>query len=155
MISSVSSIEIKESDTICIDSFDNIYFSGEFAKLDQKYNEVGKDRRFIIGKTTWEFDNYNLYCDFSVIDGFNSPTHDPYYVSYSSNYLYNDYSTLEIHNYDSGSVTHYTMETNGSVGTAPPNKLTLLSPNIITNLYYSERSYDKAVTIKILLKFMR
>ena len=75
------------------------------------------------------------------------PRPDPFWVNLS---LYD--KNLEILNTTNGSVTNYTYRAN-DVGY--PRTLTLLSPSIVTDLYMSNGTRDKAVTVKITLYFMR
>lgn len=92
---------------------------------------------------------------FADENGTLSPTHQPYWVNYTS-YLLKDDSKMKITNYDNGDVTYYTYETNNNgFGVAPPTKMTLISPPVVTNLYSDQNSYDKAVTVRYILKFMR
>lgn len=153
VISSISEVEYIKSDTICLSGFASEYGDGETMKLTQNYVNTPKDRRFIIGQTKWEFDGSYLYCDFANTNGTISPTHEGYWVNYPK-YLTTDYSKIEITNADNGSKTVFTFETN-NYGVAPPSKLTLLSSEIITDLYTSQGARDKAITVRILLTFMR
>jgi hypothetical protein len=59
---------------------------------------------------------------------------------------------LAIYNTTNGAVTNYTYRVN-DVGY--PRTLTLLSPPIVTDLYMSNGSRDKAATVRITLYFMR
>jgi hypothetical protein len=156
IISSTSQVDVVKNDTVCINSFGaDEYYNGTFI-MKQNYNTTSKDRRFIKGKTTWEFDGNYLYCEFANTGYSLYPTHEGYFVNYvGDNYLTDDNSHLRIDNVENGVTTNYTFETNSSGGVAPPSKMTLLSPNIVTNLSYSNGSRDKAVTVRILLKFMR
>jgi hypothetical protein len=155
IIGSVSTATYIKNDTVCIDAYNRAYFDKYDVTLKQAFGQTAKDRRFVIGQTVWEFDGYHLYVDFATLNGTLRPTHEPYWVSWDR-FLLPDNSTMKVTNYDSGDVTNYTIETNnGGLGVTPPNKMTLLSPNIITNLYSEKGSYDKAVTLRIILKFMR
>jgi hypothetical protein len=53
-----------------------------------------------------------------------------------------------------GMKTDYTFKTN-NVGVAPPNQLIITSPEIVTDLYFSNGNRQKAVTVKVILTFMR
>lgn len=157
VISSTSQVDVIKNDTVCINSFSNegTTKDGTFI-MKQNYETTSKDRRFIKGKTTWEFEGTQLYCEFGNTGYSLSPTHKPYNVNYgTTNYLTNDISQMKINNVENGVTTTYTFETNSSGGVAPPSKMTLLSPDIVTSLSYSNGSRDKAVTVRILLKFMR
>lgn len=154
VISSISEVEYIKTDTICLNAFNNIkYNNGGDMLLSQSFNSTPKDRRFVVGKTMWEFDGTQLYCDFQNSYGSISPTHEPYWVEYPMG-LTNSPDKIKITNYDIGSSTTYTFETN-NYGAAPPSKLTLLSPEIVTDLYTSSGARDKAITVRLLLKFMR
>ena len=115
--------------------------------MKQDYLATAVDRRFIKGKTTWEFDGNNkeLYCDYSQMPGNPKPT--PFWVEMS---LYN--RNLEILNTTTGAVTNYSFKSN-DMGYL--RNLTLLSPPIVTDLYLSNGTRDKAATVRITLHFMR
>lgn len=147
----LNNLSVVKTDTVCINAFnDQSFISGSFL-MKQNYDKTALDRRFVVNKTMWEFgsNNYNLYCDFAPKDGGLRPTHEPFWTS-----VYPVTSRLEIQNNQNGGRTVYTYETN-NVGAFPPSKLTLLSPPIVTDLYYSNGARDKAVTVRVLLKFMR
>lgn len=149
--SSISSVSVIKSDTICINSFNNQSFVSGGIRMGQNYANTSKDRRFVRGRTIWEFDSNNneLFCDFKINNGSLSPSHQPYWVDLKQ------YSKqLAVTNGDIGSVTNYTFDTN-SIGSEYSTVLTLLSPPIVTDLYLSNGSRDKAVTVRILLRFMR
>ncbi len=151
-ITSVSPVSIVKNDTICINSFGSLsYISGNIS-IGQNFNSTPLDRRFVKGKTVWQFDDnsYSLYCNFSPTG---VPTHNRYQVTFPS-YLMKEYDKMEIYNTSIGSVTNYSFETN-AMGANYATKLTLLSPEIVTDLYLSNGARDKAVTVRILLKFMR
>lgn len=155
VISSISDVSVIKNDTICITSFNEQSFISGNVLMAQNYENAPKDRRFVRGKTKWEFDGLTLYCEFGYNNGMGlRPDHKAFYVEYNGNYLYKNDSQMKITNTEIGSVTNYTFETN-NVGVAPPNKLTLLSPAIVTDLYHSNGARDKAVTVRVLLKFMR
>ena len=146
--SSISSVSVIKNDTICINSFNNQSFVSGDVIMKQNYQQTAIDRRFIIGKTLWEFDSNNkeLYCEFSNQGGSLRPTHEPFWVN-----LYPTKNGLSVDNLINGGYTFYTYDTNELT----PTKLTLLSPQIITDLYLSNGTRDKAVSIRVLLKFMR
>jgi hypothetical protein len=150
---SVSPVTILESDTICINSFNDVKeVSGGFI-MKQDYNDTPISRRFIKNKTQWEFDGYNLYCEWINIPGGMQPAHEPFWVTYP-NYLYTDYTHMSIEDNTMGVKTDFTFKTNNK-GDAPPNELILVTPDIVASLFSSGRSYDKAVVYHIVLTFMR
>lgn len=152
--SSISNVEIVKDDTICINSFNNTkLINGKFHMTQNFYN-TPKDRRFIVGKTTWEFSGNNLCCEFKNYEYGLKPTHKPYFCDFSNNYMYTNTNRLKILNSDYGCTTNYTYELN-NVGVMPPSMMTLLSPEITTDLTYDGGARDKAITIRVLLKFMR
>lgn len=153
LVSSIGDVQIIKNDTICINSFNNQTFVSGGVLMSQNYKQTGISRRFIRNKTQWEFDGYYLYCDWVTTPGGTTPSHEPMWVSYP-NYLYTDYSKMSILDQTLGMKTDFTFETNNR-GVAPPSKLTLISPEIVTDLYYSNGTRDKAVTVKIILRFMR
>lgn len=146
--SSISGVTVVENDTICINSFNNQSFVSGGVKMLQNYNQTAKDRRFIKGKTIWEFDNNNhgLFCDFTNINGSIKPSHEPYWVN-----VYENSKRISVDNVDNGGVTNYTYDVNN----VNPTVMKLLSPSISTDLYLSNGNRDKAVTVRILLTFMR
>ena len=146
--SSISGVTVIENDTICINSFNNQSFISGGVKMLQNYSQTAKDRRFIKGKTIWEFDNNNreLFCDFTNINGSIKPSHEPYWVN-----VYENSKRISVDNVDNGGVTNYTYDVNN----VNPTVMKLLSPSISTDLYLSNGNRDKAVTVRILLTFMR
>jgi hypothetical protein len=153
IINSASPVEIIKNDTICINSFNNQTFVSGGVLMSQNYKQTSISRRFIKNKTQWEFDGYHLYCEWINTPGGTTPSHEPFWVSYP-NYLYTEYTRMSVLDQTIGLKTDYSFETNNR-GVAPPNKLKLISPEIVTDLYYSNGSRDKAVTVKIILTFMR
>lgn len=151
VISSISDVKVIKTDTVCITSFNlqQVTDSGVIMKQDYKNTQV--DRRFIKGKTTWEFDGsgntnfYELYCNYNQMPGVPKP--NPFTVNLS---LYN--KNLAIYNTTNGGATNYTFRSN-DVGYT--RTLTLLSPPIVTDLYLSNGTRDKAATVRITLHFMR
>lgn len=156
-ISSISEIDVTKSDTICINAFDKqIFLSGGDYLLKQVYNNTAEDRRFIRNKTLWEFDSYGhyLYCNFINENGSIKPSHEPFWVSFPKNYWEYENSRMVIRNQINGAVTNWTYKVN-SLGYGYSTKLTLISPEIVTNLYGPAGGRDKAVTVRIILNFMR
>lgn len=152
-ISTISPITIIKNDTICINSFNEQSFVSGGIRMKQNYLSTQKDRRFIKGRTTWEFNGtsqstfYGLFCDYTQMVGTPQPTEPDAHVDltvYSKNML--NYNTAN------GSNTNYTYTCN-DVGY--PRTLTLLSPPIVTDLYMSNGTRDKAVTVRVMLYFMR
>lgn len=147
VISAISDVTVVKNDTVCINSFSLQHVDSGGIVMRQDYNGTSLDRRFIKGKTTWEFDSNDkeLYCNYTQMPGVPRP--NPFWVNLS---LYD--KNLEILNTTNGSVTNYTYRAN-DIGY--PRTLTLLSPSIVTDLYMSNGTRDKAVTVKITLYFMR
>jgi hypothetical protein len=147
VISSIGDVTVVKNDTVCINSFTLQHVDSGRIVMRQDYNGTSLDRRFIKGRTTWEFDSNDkeLYCNYTQMPGVPRP--EPFWVNLS---LYD--KNLEILNTTNGSVTNYTYRAN-DVGY--PRTLTLLSPSIVTDLYMSNGTRDKAVTVKITLYFMR
>jgi hypothetical protein len=58
---------------------------------------------------------------------------------------------MSVDNVDNGGATNYTYDVNN----VNPTVMKLLSPSISTDLYLSNGNRDKAVTVRILLTFMR
>jgi hypothetical protein len=151
VINSISNVTVIKNDTVCINAFNGQSYVSGNVLMKQFYNQTAKDRRFVIGKTTWEFDSNgnHLYCDFMDKNGSLMPTHNPYWVNMSG-YTKN----ISISNVENGGVTNYTFETN-TIGVNPPKILKLLSPEIVTDLYVDGGKRDKGVTVRVLLTFMR
>jgi hypothetical protein len=145
--SSISPVKVIKTDTVCITSFNLQQFTDSNVIMKQDYSRTAIDRRFVRGKTTWEFDSNNkqLYCDYTQMPGNVRP--EPFWVNLS---LYDN--NLEVMNTTNGAVTNYTYRAN-DVGY--PRTMTLLSPPIVTDLYMSNGTRDKAATVRITLYFMR
>ncbi len=158
VISSVSSVTVVKNDTVCVNSFSSqtIDSAAGVVVMSQMYNLTSLDRRFIRGKTKWEFDNsnYYLYCNFSSINGGTKPTHDPFWCQFPLNPGMTSYDRMTVNNTIDGSRTSYTFTTNAT-GKAYPTLLTLTSPEVITDLYMSNGSRSKAVTVQFILRFTR
>ena len=157
-ISSISSYQIIKNDTICINSWNNQTFVSGGILMKQNFTSTTKDRRFVKGNTTWEFNGtvgspfYYLSTDFINFNGTNQPSHIPFDVEVDQKT-----DKLSVYNTETGSVTWYTYDVSNikSNGVTPSSKMTLLSPEVVTDLYMSNGTRDKAVTVRILLKFMR
>jgi hypothetical protein len=147
VISAISNVKVIKTDTVCITFFNIQQLTDSNLILKQDYSKTAIDRRFIKGKTTWEFDSNNkqLYCDYQQMVGNVKP--EPFWVNLS---LYDN--NLEVMNTTNGAVTNYTYRAN-DVGY--PRTLTLLSPPIVTDLYMSNGARDKAVTVRVTLYFSR
>lgn len=154
IVNSQSEVQIIKNDTICINSFSDQSTVSGGTLMSQNYNNTAKSRRFIRNKTMWEFDGYNLYCEWVNHAGSQVPSHEPFWVSYPTNGLYTNYTRLSVLDQTLGLKTDYTFKTN-NVGVAPPNQLTLISPEIVTDLYLSNGTREKAVTVRVILNFMR
>jgi len=153
IISSISPVTIVKNDTVCINSFNNLTFVNGGVLMKQNYEQTSISRRFIKNKTQWEFDGYYLYCDWISTPGGLTPSHEPLWVSYPKWY-YQNYTIMEISDLTSGAKTTYTFKTN-NYGAAPPSQLILESPEIVTDLYSSSGERQKAVTVRVILTFMR
>jgi len=147
VVSAISGVEVILNDTICINAFgEQSYLSGDIL-MKQNYESTSADRRFIIGKTLWEFDDnsYSLYINGNV---------DDRYGVIFPNYLMKEYDKMIVQNLLTGSNTNYSFSTNAQ-GANYTTKLKLLSPPIVSDLLLSNGMRDKAVTVQILLTFMR
>jgi hypothetical protein len=144
--SSISSVAVIENDTICINAFgEQSYVSGGIL-MEQYYGLTAIDRRFVKGRTTWEFDDngYSLYCNRGNIR---------FPVTYPS-YMRSEHTEMYISNPSTGAITSYTFMTD-ALGANYPRKLTLTSPEIVSDLLLSNGMRDKAVTVKVILIFTR
>ena len=114
--------------------------------MKQSYNMTSPNRRFIKGVTTWEFDNNNLglYCDYTPMIGVPKP--DPYFVDIVR-------TNMRVTNIFNGSVDNYTLS---SVDNSPYSRtMTLVSPDVVTDLYLQDGTRNKAVTVRLTLYFSR
>ena len=147
VISSISDVEVTLNDTVCINAFGLQRIVSGGILMEQDYNGTPVDRRFIKGVTQWEFDDnsYTVYI--------NGNTDDRFPVTFP-NYMMKEYDKMEVANPLIGSVTNYSYESN-SQGANYPTEFVLLSPDIVTDLYLSNRMRDKAVTVQVLLIFRR
>jgi hypothetical protein len=152
LVSAISPVKIIKNDTICINTFNNQNFISGDVLMKQNYNNTSIDRRFIKGVTTWEFDGtsqatrFPLYVDYVRMVGSVKP--DNIYAT-----LNQYYDRIEVMNMINGSTTNYTISNTQNMGYS--NTLTLLSPPIVTDLYLSDGTRDKAVTVRVSLYFSR
>lgn len=154
IINSQSQVDVIKNDTICINSFSDQSTVSGGTLMSQNYKNTAMSRRFIKNKTMWEFDGYHLFCEWTNQPGGQTPSHEPFWVSYPTNGLYTNYTKMSVLDQTLGLKTDYTFKTN-NVGVAPPNELILVSPEIVTDLYLSNGTREKAVTVKVILTFMR
>jgi hypothetical protein len=147
-ISSISPVTIVKNDTVCIGAFNLQTVVGGNVSMKQDFQSTALDRKFIKGKTTWEFDSNNtqLYVNYTQMPGVLRP--DPFWVNINSYY-----SRMEIMNTTNGSTTNYTVRQTQDVGYA--TTLTLVSPDIVTDLYLANGTRSKAVTVRVTLYFSR
>ena len=146
IISSISPVTVIYTDTVCLNNFNNQTVLTNGILMKQSYVMTAPNRRFIKGVTTWEFDNNNLglYCDYSPMIGVQKP--DPYFVDIVR-------TNMRVTNTSTGSVDNYTL---ASVdGSSYPRTMTLVSPNIVTDLYLQDGTRNKAVTVRVTLYFSR
>lgn len=153
IINSITPVSIVKNDTICINSFGETRETSNGIIMKQDYNNTPISRRFIRNRTQWEFEGNNLYCEWMNSPGGMKPSHEPLWVSYP-NPFYTNYTRMSIFDNTVGTTTEYTFLTN-NIGVGPPNELILTSPNIVINLYSSSGARDKAVSLKVILTFMR
>ena len=152
IVSAISPATIIKNDTVCINSFSNQSVVNGAILMSQNYKETAISRRFIKHKTQWEFDGMFLYCEWDFPGG--RPSHEGFMVNYPIGYLSKNYTMMEITEYGTGVKTNYTFKTN-NIGVAPPSELILTSPEIVTDLYFSNGEREKAVTVRVILTFMR
>lgn len=151
IISAPSDVTINENDTICINNFGVQSLIGNKILLKQNYGYTVEDRRFIRGKTIWDFDGPNQSTFFPLL--INNVSSD-IWANFKKPYFEKEYTSLEISNNTLGNVTNYTFESSG-VAQNYSKKLTLLSPLISTDILVGQNKREKAVNIQILLRFMR
>jgi len=145
-VNSLSSNNIVKNDTICINNINEQSFISGGILMEENYESTQKDRRFIKGRTTWEFDGpaqsdvYGLFCDYLQTPGTMEP--NPFRAVLS---IYN--KNLEI-NYS----TNYTYRIN-DVGY--PRTMDLMSPPFNTDIYLSNGTVVNSATVRVTLYFMR
>jgi len=147
VISSISPVKVIKDDVICINAFgEQSYVLGD-ALMQQNFGMTMDDRRFIKGVTTWEFDdsNYTLYINGNV---------DKRYPVVYPSYMRTEHTQMRVSNPDYGAETNFTFFTD-AIGVNYPLKLTLISPNVVSDLLLSNGMRDKAVTVQITLIFTR
>lgn len=152
IISAPSDVTINENDTICINNFGVQSLIGNKILLKQNYGYTVEDRRFIRGKTTWDFDGPSQSTFFHLL--INNNKSSDVWANFKIPYFEKEYTSLEILNNTLGSVTNYTFESSG-VAQNNSKKLTLLSPLISTDILVGQNKREKAVNVQILLRFMR
>lgn len=147
VVSSISDVVILESDTICINAFGEQKIVTGGVLMKQNYPQTMDDRKFIRRVTTWEFDDnsFTLYINRNINKRY--PVYYPGYMKYER-------TQIRIENPDYGAVTNFTFITDAA-GTNYPTKLTLTSPEIVSDLLLSNGMRDKAVTVKVILIFTR
>jgi hypothetical protein len=146
VISSISPIKVIYTDTICLNNFNSQTVMANGILMKQSYNMTSPNRRFVKGVTTWEFDNNNLglYCDYTPMIGVPKP--DPYWVDIVR-------TNMRVTNTSNGSVDNYTLS---SVDSSPYSRtMTLVGPDIVTDLYLQDGTRNKAVTVRLTLYFSR
>jgi hypothetical protein len=150
-VSSISSIEIIKNDTICINAFNNQSFVSGNILMKQNYNQTSPERRFVIGES-WYFNGPSQATSYDLIIPDNPEKHE-IKADFIRPYLSSRYEKMVFKNLTNGSYTTFTFQTYalGSLN----NTMDVLSPPIVTDLYLSNGKRDKAVTVQILLHFMR
>jgi hypothetical protein len=79
VINSISDVTVVKNDTVCINSFTLQHIDSGRIIMRQDFNGTALDRRFIKGRTTWEFDGpaqsdvYGLFCDYLQTPGTMEP----------------------------------------------------------------------------------
>jgi len=144
---SISDVTVIQNDTICINAFGEQSYVDGGILMKQIYLSTAIDRRFIRGRTIWEFDDnsYSLFCDRN--------TNVRFPVTYPS-YMRTEKDEMYIQNPLTGVTTDYTFITD-AIGANYPRKLTLTSPEIVSDLLLSNGMRDNAVTVKVVLIFTR
>ena len=147
VISTISPVTVITDDVVCINAFGEQNYVLGGVLMEQNYPLTLDDRKFIKGVTTWEFDysNYRLFI--------NGDMDKEYEVQFPS-YMRSEKTQKEVLNPYYGSVTNYTFFTD-AMGANYPLKLTLTSPNIVSDILLSNGMRDKAVTVQITLIFTR
>ena len=147
VIRAISNVTVIQNDTICINAFGEQTFVSGGILMKQHYTSTAIDRRFIKGVTKWEFDMSSsyLYC--------NNDFKNYFTVDYPG-YMKKEKDEMCINNPSNGAVTNYSFTTD-ALGANYPRKLTLVSPPIVSDLLLSNGMRDKAVTVQVILTFMR
>jgi hypothetical protein len=152
IISSPSDVSIVKTDTICINSFSQQKVIGDNIQAKQDYNNTSKDRRFIVNKTTWNFDGPSQSTSFPLV--IDKDINYDSWGNFPRPYFEKEFTSLVVKNMRSGDVTNYTFDASGMAQNYS-KKLTLLSPVISTDILYGQHKREKALNVRILLRFMR
>jgi len=150
--SAPSDVIINENDTICVNNFGIQSLVGDKISLRQDYVNTVEDRRFIRGKTTWDFDGPSQSTYFPLL--INNIKSLDVWADFKKPYFEKEYTLVKIINNKLGNVTNYTFESSG-IGQNYSKKLTLLSPLISTDILIGNNKREKAVNLQILLYFIR
>jgi hypothetical protein len=134
-----------------LNHFNNQSFVSGNILMKQNYDITSPEKRFIIGKN-WYFDGPSQATSFNLIVP-NNPDNHEIKADFIRPYLSSRYQKMVFKNLNNGSYTTFTFQTYalGSLN----NTMDVLSPPIVTDLYLSNGKRDKAVTVQILLHFMR
>ncbi len=148
--------QVIPNDTICIIGFNNQSFVSGGILMKQNYKNTPIDRRFIKGQTIWNFSGSygSTYFPLHIKHSMNDRNDSKNYFDADFYRAINvrEYSHLVVKN--NNIPTNYTFRTDG-IGAAYSRKLTLISPIISTDFYYSDGRREKAFDVTVTLIFMR
>lgn len=156
-VQSINPIEIIPNDTICINNFGIQSFVSGNVLMKQNYQQTAIDRRFIKNVTTWDFNGptganyFPLEIDGKKNIGVDAHFPKPYLPNINAN---NIYTSLVTSNGNNGITTNYTFITD-KFGAGYSRVMELTSPNISSDVYLTNGSREKAVTVFVTLIFKR
>jgi hypothetical protein len=156
-VQSLSPIEIIYNDTICINNFGVQSFISGNVLMKQNYQQTAIDRRFIKNVTTWDFNGPTGSLYFPLeIDGKKNIGVDVYFPKpYLPNVNFNNiYTSMVTSNENNGITTNYTFITD-KFGAGYSRVMELTSPNISSDIYLTNGTREKAVTVFVTLIFKR
>lgn len=139
------------SDTICVNSFSRQSLVNGNIHLKQDYKNTSPDRRFVKNVTMWEFDGSSQSTYFPLLINHKNVNT---WAIFPKPYMEKEYVDLVINNEEYGVNTEYMFIASG-MGQNYSKKLTLTSPVISTDLYYSNGGRDKSMDVVITLIFTR
>ncbi len=156
-VQSLSRLEIIENDTICINNFGVQSFISGNILMKQNYKQTAIDRRFVKNVTTWDFNGptgafyFSLGIDDMYDNGVDIHFPKPYLPNINSD---NIYTSMVTFNKNNGITTNYTYTTD-KFGAGYSRVMEITSPNISSDIYLTNGTREKAVTVFVTLVFKR
>lgn len=141
------------NDTICLDLPAFVRETPEGIVADHGFVKTALNRRFVRGRTLWEFDGYNLYCHFISDSGRIIFSREPFWVTFPDPF-YTGHTLMEVTDYTSEERTLFTFAANNA-GVAPPDTMLLGSPEISVDIYSPDGVKGSRLTYRVYLTFIR